>query len=176
MDIVTLALAKKYVNTRIADMGTLQRLQGRVDTYDDLLNISNPQSGDTYVVGTPSEENSEYMFIGDEWEKLGPMLDLSNLYTKPEVDAMFTNITNYVDDKTNALYFEGTSNEWKVLTPAEQDSFLVSIVEPMAEIESKAEETFQAIFLDEIPTETEVDLTEDEANIQLDRIISGETI
>ena len=95
MDIVTFALAKKYVNTRIADMGTLQRLQGRVDTYDDLLKISNPQPGDTYVVGTPSEENSEYMFIGDEWEKLGPMLDLSNLYTKPEVDAMFTNITNY---------------------------------------------------------------------------------
>lgn len=95
MDIVTLALARKYVNTKIADMGTLQRLQGRVNTYDDLLNISNPQPGDTYVVGTPSEENSEYMFIGDEWEKLGPMLDLSNLYTKPEVDAMFTNITNY---------------------------------------------------------------------------------
>ena len=95
MDIVTFALAKKYVNTRIADMGTLQRLQGRVDTYDDLLKISNPQPGDTYVVGTPSEENSEYMFIGDEWEKLGPMLDLSNLYTKTEVDAMFTNITNY---------------------------------------------------------------------------------
>ena len=95
MDIVTLALARKYVNTKIADMGTLQRLQGRVNTYDDLLNISNPQPGDTYVVGTPSEENSEYMFIGDEWEKLGPMLDLSNLYTKPEVDAMFTNITDY---------------------------------------------------------------------------------
>ena len=42
MDIVTLALARKYVNTKIADMGTLQRLQGRVNTYDDLLNISNP--------------------------------------------------------------------------------------------------------------------------------------
>lgn len=176
MDIVTLALARKYVNTKIANMGTLQRLQGRVNTYDDLLNISNPQPGDTYVVGIPSEENSEYMFIGDEWEKLGPMLDLSNLYTKPEVDAMFTNITNYVDDKTNALYFEGTSNEWKNLTPAQQDSFLVSIVEPMAETGAHDEEILQAIFLDETSTETEADLTEDEANIQLDRIIGGETI
>lgn len=79
MDIVTLALARKYVNTKIASMGTLQRLQGRVNTYNDLLKISNPQPGDTYVVGTPSEENSEYMYIGDEWEKLGPLVDVSGL-------------------------------------------------------------------------------------------------
>lgn len=79
MDVVTLALARKYVNTKIAGMGTLQKLQGRVDTYNDLLKISNPQPGDTYVVGTPNEENSEYMYIGDEWEKLGPLVDISGL-------------------------------------------------------------------------------------------------
>lgn len=79
MDIVTLALARKYVNTKIASMGTLQRLKGRVNTYNDLLNISNPQPGDTYVVGTPEEENSEYMYIGDEWERLGPLVDISGL-------------------------------------------------------------------------------------------------
>ena len=79
MDIVTLALARKYVNTKIASMGTLQRLKGRVNTYNDLLNILNPQPGDTYVVGTPEEENSEYMYIGDEWERLGPLVDISGL-------------------------------------------------------------------------------------------------
>ena len=79
MDVVTLALARKYVNTKIAGMGTLQKLQGRVNTYNDLLKISNPQPGDTYVVGTPDEENSKYMYIGDEWEKLGPLVDISGL-------------------------------------------------------------------------------------------------
>ena len=79
MDIVTLALARKYVNTKIAGMGTLQKLQGRVNTYNDLLKITNPQPGDTYVVGTPNEENSEYMYVGDEWEKLGPLVDITSL-------------------------------------------------------------------------------------------------
>ena len=107
MDIVTFALAKKYVNTKIADMGTLQRLQGRVNTYDDLLKILNPQPGDTYVVGTPSEENSEYMFIGDEWEKLGPLFDLSNLIneinkrpTHTETEAM---INKAIEESLGAI-------------------------------------------------------------------------
>lgn len=82
----------------------------------------------------------------------------------------------YVDDKTNTLCFEGTSDEWNALTATEQDSFLVSLVEPMAETTEDIEETLQAIFLDETPTETEDDLAEDEANIQLDRIIEGGTI
>lgn len=81
MDIVTLALAKKYANNRIKDLGTIQRLAGRVDTYEDLLAIRNPKAGDVYVVGTSDTENSEYMYIGSTWERLGPMVDLTNLVT-----------------------------------------------------------------------------------------------
>lgn len=81
-----------------------------------------------------------------------------------------------VKNITQTLYFEGDSNQWNALTAEEQDGFLISLVEPVAETTEDIEETLQAIFLDETPTETEDDLTEDEANIQLDRIIEGGTI
>lgn len=85
MDVVTLALARKYADNKIKDLGTIQRLAGRVDTLEDLEKIENPQAGDVYVVGTKEEENSEYMFIGDEWEELGPLFDTSSF-----ADATYT--------------------------------------------------------------------------------------
>lgn len=85
MDVVTLALARKYADNKIKDLGTIQRLAGRVDTLEDLEKIENPQAGDVYVVGTKEQENSEYMFIGDEWEELGPLFDTSSF-----ADAAYT--------------------------------------------------------------------------------------
>ena len=84
------ALADRYtkeeVDEIIEDLGTLQRLCGRVATVADLANIQDPQPGDTYLVGTPGTNNAEYMWIGNAWEELGPMIDLSAYYTKTEVD------------------------------------------------------------------------------------------
>lgn len=85
MDIVTLALARKYADNKIKDLGTIQRLAGRVDTLEDLEKIENPQTGDVYIVGTKELENSEYIFVGDEWEELGPLFDTSSF-----ADATYT--------------------------------------------------------------------------------------
>ena len=85
MDVVTLALARKYADNKIQDLGTIQRLAGRVETVEDLENIENPQTGDVYIVGTKEQENSEYIFVGDEWEELGPLFDTSSF-----ADATYT--------------------------------------------------------------------------------------
>ena len=85
MDVVTLALARKYADNKIKDLGTIQRLAGRVDTLEDLEKIENPQTGDVYIVGTKELENSEYIFVGDEWEELGPLFDTSSF-----ADATYT--------------------------------------------------------------------------------------
>ena len=96
MDIKTLTLSKKYTGTRIAELGTIQVLKGRIDTYEDLLQIANPQTGDVYIVGKPEEENNEYIYVGDEWEELGPIMNLGNLLTKAE----------YIEDITKRPTFE----------------------------------------------------------------------
>ena len=64
---------KEEVDKLFADLGTLQRLCGRVATYDDLP--SNPKNGDTYIVGDGTSNDTEYMWLGDKWEQLGPLVD-----------------------------------------------------------------------------------------------------
>ena len=73
----------------IKDLGTLQRLRGTLDTYEELLLIQNPVAGDTYIVKNTNKDGNyqEYMYIGDRWEELGPFVDFSNYDTKAEVDA-----------------------------------------------------------------------------------------
>lgn len=103
------ALANRYtkaeVDAIIQGLGTLQVLRGRVDTRADLDNIQNPQAGDTYIVGTATTNNSEWMWIGDTWEELGPMIDLSAYYTKEEITNLLASYTtvdyvnNLIDSK-----------------------------------------------------------------------------
>ena len=92
---VAVALANRYtkaeVDAIIQGLGTLQVLRGRIATRADLDNIQNPQAGDTYIVGTGTTNNSEWMWLGNAWEELGPMIDLSGYYTKTEVDNLLAN-------------------------------------------------------------------------------------
>lgn len=76
---------KEEVDNIIKNLGTIQVLRGRVDTYEDLLAIENPQAGDVYIVGTSETDNAEYIYIGTTWEKLGPLVDLSTLVTLDEL-------------------------------------------------------------------------------------------
>lgn len=94
---------KDEVDQIIKDLGTLQRLCGRVNSYADLLKIKDPKPGDTYLVGPTAENNSEYMYIGDEWEELGPMIDLSVYYLKEEVDALLRKL----DEKLTEAMIDG---------------------------------------------------------------------
>ena len=98
------ALANRYtkaeVDAIIQGLGTLQVLCGRVATRADLDNIQNPKAGDTYIVGTDTTNNSEWMWIGDTWEELGPMIDLSAYYTKEEITNLLASYAtvNYVNN------------------------------------------------------------------------------
>ena len=83
------------------------------------------------------------------------------------------NIKKYIDNKTNTLYFEGTTYDWNNLTLTEQNSFLVSLVEPVVEVDETAENALQTILQDETSTETVSDISEGEAEAILTRIIEG---
>lgn len=76
---------KEEIDQIIQNLGTLQRLCGRVPTVEDLPNDPNP--GDTYIVGPLNQDCDEYMYVGDAWERLGKMTDLSGYYTSSETDA-----------------------------------------------------------------------------------------
>lgn len=90
---------KEEVDKLFADLGTLQRLCGRVATYDDLP--SNPKNGDTYIVGDGDSNDTEYMWIGDKWEQLGPLIDLSAYYTKEQVDGLINTLRTQLQENIN---------------------------------------------------------------------------
>lgn len=87
---------KAEIDKIIADLGTLQRLCGKVNSIEALPNNARP--GDTYIVTDASGNNSEYMYIGDKWEELGPMIDLSGYDTSEEVDAKLSSLKDNVNE------------------------------------------------------------------------------
>ena len=116
---------KAEVDALIEGLGTLQRIVGRVDTYEELPATGN-QNGDTWLVGLASASNhTEYMYINGSWEALGPLIDLENYYNKTETysaEEITTKLANKVtivegkdlssNDFTDALKekLEGLSN------------------------------------------------------------------
>lgn len=91
---------KAEIDKIIADLGTLQRLCGKVDSVESLPNNARP--GDTYIVTGVSGNSSEYMYIGDKWEELGPMVDLSGYDTSEEVDTKLSSLRDNVNETAEA--------------------------------------------------------------------------
>lgn len=91
---------KAEVDALIEGLGTLQRIVGRVDTYEELPATGN-QNGDTWLVGLASASNhAEYMYINGSWEALGPLIDLENYYNKTETysaEEITTKLANKLD-------------------------------------------------------------------------------
>ncbi len=118
-DLVILNEAKQYADDLIS--GALKRvIVEELPTEDIDLNT-------IYMVLRPeSEPNNiydEYMYIDDEWEKLGSTeINLNDYYTKDEVDNKITNETNKVFP---AVFRDGEISKLKSDYPGIKDKDLV---------------------------------------------------
>ena len=90
---------KAEVDKIISDLGTLQRLRGTVNSYEELLAIENPIPGDTYILLVESGINAEYMYIGDRWEMLGTTATYTDVYSKEVIDRMLLALKQEVNTK-----------------------------------------------------------------------------
>lgn len=78
--------ANQYTDTKVAQLGAVQVLKGRVASVEDLP--KNPSVGDTYIVGSAEDNCPEYVYTEEGWEELGKNIDLSGYYSKAELDPM----------------------------------------------------------------------------------------
>lgn len=79
-------LADKYTKEEIDNMiSTVFVYKGTVATIGDLNNIENPKVGDCWNV---EADGNNYAWNGSEWDKLSGTVDLSDYYTKTQVDAI----------------------------------------------------------------------------------------
>lgn len=79
-------LADKYTKEEIDNMiSTVFVYKGTVATTGDLDSIEDPKVGDCWNV---EADGNNYAWNGSEWDKLGGTVDLSDYYTKTQVDAI----------------------------------------------------------------------------------------
>lgn len=79
-------LADKYTKEEIDNMiSTVFVYKGTVATIGDLNNIENPKIGDCWNV---EADGNNYAWNGSEWDKLSGTVDLSDYYTKSQVDSI----------------------------------------------------------------------------------------
>ena len=76
---ITDAYTKLEVDSKLS---TVYKYKGSVATYEELPSANN-EIGDVYNVET---DGMNYAWDGTTWDKLGVTVDLSNYYTKPEVN------------------------------------------------------------------------------------------
>lgn len=98
------------ISDAIAALGTVFNIKGRVDTTEALKNITSPKAGDVYLVGAADTDNAaEYYYTTDgKWEYMGLIteVDLSNYYTKEEVDGK---VNLKLDTATYTAYIQTTA-------------------------------------------------------------------
>ena len=98
MDIITLALAKKYANKKVSELADIGVSYKIVETLP-----TTGEEGVLYLVKNsmdPSENNlyNEYMYIENTWEYVGKTgVDLSEYATKNEVFPFLDARTNQID-------------------------------------------------------------------------------
>lgn len=105
--------AKDYADSLVSSVYTVK---GSKDTYSDLVAIQNPKTGDVWNVkaeikntqtDTVIPAGTNFVWNGTEWDPLGGTFDVSNFYTKSEVEAKIseaeTRANNYTDGQINTL-------------------------------------------------------------------------
>lgn len=75
-----------------AKIGSVYRVKGSVETYDNLP-INNKEVGDVYNI---LDTGANYVWNGEEWDKLSETVDLTRFYTKTEIN-------NFLDGKVDKV-------------------------------------------------------------------------
>lgn len=127
----------EYIDTKTS---SLYKMCGSVATVNDLPTDANV--GDVYNV---LEDGHNYVWTGKEWDRLAGTVDLSDYYTKSEVDSLI--------DSTEALI---TAEE---TARKEQDTYLQQAIDDETSARLTSESTLQANIDAEIVARTAADST-----------------
>ena len=89
--------AKAYADTLVT---SVYKVKGTVANYTALSQVSNPSVGDVYNI---TATGMNYVYTEDGWDALGGTIDLSNYYTKSEVDTEISNAINTAENYAEGL-------------------------------------------------------------------------
>ena len=160
------ATNKKYVDEAISN--AIKDIHSfDIEVVDQLPTVDISTHTLYLVPSEKTEDNNtrdEYIYTDNSWEMIGTTkVDLSNYYTKPEVD-----------EKIDNLYLRCNRDEYEALSQEERDSYIIAIVEEMAELDTTDLSNITAVLGNETIGETMImDISENEAIAITDEIIGG---
>ena len=160
------ATNKKYVDEAISN--AIKDIHSfDIEVVDQLPTVDISTHTLYLVPSEKTEDNNtrdEYIYTDNSWEMIGTTkVDLSNYYTKPEVD-----------EKIDNLYLRCNRDEYEALSQEERDSYIIAIVEEMAELDTTDLSNITAVLGNETTGETMImDISENEAIAITDEIIGG---
>lgn len=156
---------KTYVDSAIRT--ALQNIHSFEIAWVDTLPTSNIATHTIYMVPSDKVEDNnsrdEYIYVNNAWEMIGTTkVDLSNYYTKPEVD-----------EKVDNLYLRCNREEYEAMSQEERDSFLVAIVDDIAVLSEQDLTNIAKVLGGNTSTNMEIDISTNEAIAITDKIIGG---
>lgn len=159
------AANKKYVDDAITN--ALKNIHSFEITTVSSLPTSNISTNTIYLVPSEKTEDNntkdEYIYVNNSWEMIGSTkVDLSNYYTKPEVD-----------EKVDNLYLRCNREEYEAMSKEEQESFLIAIVDDIAVLTTEDLSNIVNVLGDGTSTNMEIDISTNEAIAITDEIIGG---
>ena len=94
---------------KTSDISSVLQFKGTVDYVKDLPETETVKEGDVWHVRYSGSEgtsglNAEYVRIGSRWELLGPVVDLSNYYTKSEADSAISTAVGNAKTQIETAY------------------------------------------------------------------------
>lgn len=111
--------AKSYADSLLT---SVYKVKGSKETYSDLVNVANPQVGDVWNVksevrgndGKIIPEGTNFVWTGTVWDPLGGTFNVSNFFTKSEVQALIESseqsINNTISQNVTNLQNQITAN------------------------------------------------------------------
>lgn len=156
---------KLYVDTAISNaIKDIHSFEIEVVSQLPTTNIS---THTLYLVPSEKVEDNntkdEYIYTGSAWEMIGTTkIDLSNYYTKPEVD-----------EKVDNLYLRCNREEYEAMSQEDRDSFLVAIVDDIAVLTEQDLTNITKVLGGNASKDMEIDISTNEAIAITDKIIGG---
>lgn len=159
------ATNKQYVDTAISN--AIQDIHSFEIEVVSQLPTTDISTHTLYLVPSEKVEDNntkdEYIYTGSAWEMIGTTkVDLSNYYTKPEVD-----------EKVDNLYLRCNREEYEAMSKEEQESFLIAIVDDIAVLTTEDLSNIVNVLGDGTSTNMEIDISTNEAIAITEEIIGG---
>ena len=156
---------KLYVDTAISN--AIKDIHSFEIQIVDQLPTDNILTNTLYLVPSEKVEDNntkdEYIYTGTAWEMIGTTkVDLSNYYTKPEVDK-----------KVDNLYLRCNRDEYEAMPQEDRDSFLIAIVDDIAVLSEQDLTNVTKILGGNASADMEIDISTNEAIAITDKIIGG---